>query len=295
MGNVLRAAHPVTAVTVTAIAGVLGWSVGLPIGALVLLIVAIGAGQLSVGWMNDWLDARDDITAERRDKPIAVGEVSVATVQQAAIISGLIAILTSALLGIAGGVFALLVTASGWAYDVRAKKSWASFVPSLIAFAALPGAATLSLTPAQWPAWWACAIGGLLGVGAHFATTLRRPDRDSLPGQGGLPQRLGSRWSATVATLSLVLAASLGVIGPALTRRYGEATAVLTGETYEPPLLGPAASLIGLAVTLAIAVVVLTMVRVRRRDRWPFRLLVVAALIQVVVLVTQGPLIPVPN
>lgn len=294
MGNVLRAAHPVSAVGVTATAGVLGWSVGLPIGALVLLIVAIGAGQLSVGWTNDWLDARDDITAQRRDKPIAAGEVGVATVQQAAITAGLIAILASSLLGIAGGVFALLVTASGWVYDVGAKKSWASFVPYLIGFAAIPGAATLSLTPAHWPAWWAAAMGGLLGVGVHFARTLRDPDRNRLPGQGGLPQRLGSRWSGTVATLSLVLAAALGVVGPALTARYREATAALAGETYQPPL-GAGASLIALAITLAIAVLVLTMVRARRRDRWAFGLLVVAALIQVAVLASQGSLIPVPN
>ena len=59
----------------------------------------MGATQLAVGWVNDWLDADRDRQAGRRDKPVAVGEVSRRTVG----VSGLLAALAIPLLGLPFG------------------------------------------------------------------------------------------------------------------------------------------------------------------------------------------------
>src|SRR6202789_4337288 len=72
----LRASHPEPTVMVTALAVAL--AIGTGRGGVGVLFVgaAVLAGQLSVGWHNDWLDAKRDSAAGRTDKPVAPGEIS---------------------------------------------------------------------------------------------------------------------------------------------------------------------------------------------------------------------------
>ena len=84
-----------------AVAGCVG---GFDATAQLLAVLAVGAavlaGQLSVGWHNDWLDAERDSAAARPDKPVATGAVSRRTVARCALIA-----LAAAVLKTVGGDF----------------------------------------------------------------------------------------------------------------------------------------------------------------------------------------------
>lgn len=95
----LAACHPGPTAVVTVLALALPLGVGAPVGQAVLTASAVLAGQLSVGWSNDWVDAERDATNSRTDKPIVTGAVTVALLRRAA----LLALAACVLLSLAAG------------------------------------------------------------------------------------------------------------------------------------------------------------------------------------------------
>jgi len=71
----LRASHFQPTLAVTAITTALAVAVGRGLGSI-WVALAVFAGQLSVGWSNDYLDRGRDATAGRTDKPIVSGRIS---------------------------------------------------------------------------------------------------------------------------------------------------------------------------------------------------------------------------
>src|SRR5688500_10198349 len=71
----LKAAHPEPGGAVTVALTLLAVGVGHRGWAIAGVAAAVGATQLSVGWVNDWLDAGRDAVAGRTDKPVATGAV----------------------------------------------------------------------------------------------------------------------------------------------------------------------------------------------------------------------------
>ena len=211
LGRVLalvRAAHagPTAAVTGFALAwGVLG--ADLSLGTLLVLVLAVLAGQLTIGWTNDWADARRDSVAGRLDKPVAAGEVSRRAVGMAALVAAAACVVASLLLGWAPGLVHLVAVGAGLAYDLALKSTLLSPVPYALAFGLLPGVATLSGALPAWPAPAASAAAALLGVAAHLANTVPDAEDDARTGVAGLPQRIGPRRSALLAVLVLTAAA----------------------------------------------------------------------------------------
>lgn len=218
----LRAAHAEPTLAVTTIAVVLAVAAGrgawgaVPVGAAVL------AGQLSIGWLNDAVDARRDVAAGRSDKPVAAGVLDVALVRRCAVGAGLACVPLSLLSGWAAGVVHLVAVASGWAYDLGIKSTAGSVLPYLVSFGLLPAFVVLSrpaLGPGAGaapgvPPWWLVVAGALLGGGAHFANVLPDLADDAATGVRGLPHRLGAAGS-TAATVLLLLSASLVLaLGP---------------------------------------------------------------------------------
>ena len=55
-------------------------SVGLPIVSVLLVAAAVLAGQLSVGWLNDYLDADRDRAVRRADKPVVTGALTIGAI-----------------------------------------------------------------------------------------------------------------------------------------------------------------------------------------------------------------------
>jgi protoheme IX farnesyltransferase len=210
----LKASHPepggavTLAMTLLAVgAGHRGWSVlGIAAG--------IGATQLSVGWVNDWLDADRDRIAGRADKPVASGVVSRRTVG----IAGLLASLAVPLLGLPfGAAAAICLTLIGifaLLYDWPLKSTPLSVLPYLVAFGLMPAFVVLALPGHPWPPAWLVAAGALLGGGAHFANVLPDLADDAATGVVGLPHRIGATGSQLAAG-GLLLAATLTlVLGP---------------------------------------------------------------------------------
>jgi 4-hydroxybenzoate polyprenyltransferase len=258
--------HPGPSVAVSIVTLGLGLAVGLDPLRLALLGLSMLAGQLSIGLSNDWLDADRDRAVGRLDKPISRGDISVGTVRAAAWITCAIAFALAAPLGWAAETALLLIVGTGWAYNLGLKKTAFSVVPYVLSFGALPAFATLSRPEPAATAPWSLAVGGLLGAAAHFANTLPDLDDDRATGVNGLPHRLGRR-ASSVLTYVLLLGASV-------TEVFGAG-----GFGFVP---GDA----GLAANILITIFGVPMAL--RATRLHFRLIILAALIDVVVLVFAG-------
>lgn len=263
--SLLGSSHPVPAAGVTVIVVLLGLAVGLDLGRLLLLGAVLALNQLSVGFSNDWLDADRDRAAGRRDKPVARGEISVGAVRAAALVAAVGALALSPLLGGWFAVVHAVALAGGWAYNVRLKHGMLSPLPYVVSFGLLPALATTALPHPAAPAWWAVAAGALLGVAAHVANVLPDLDDDAATGVRGLPHRLGPRVSTVLAGAALAGAAGALAVGLGLT------PLAIVG--------------LGLSIAASAAAVVLGL----RGSRWAFRLVIVAALVDVALLVVAGP------
>jgi len=112
------ACHPLPTVAVTAISAGLAALAGLGLERGLLLVTAILAGQLSIGWSNDSIDAARDLATQRSDKPVASGAVSPRTVGVAAVLALAVCVIASLALGWAAGLTSIVVAASGWAYNL---------------------------------------------------------------------------------------------------------------------------------------------------------------------------------
>jgi 4-hydroxybenzoate polyprenyltransferase len=204
-------------VAVTTFTALLAASAGHTLSRGLLVTSAVFAGQLSIGWSNDLIDASRDRAVGRGDKPIARGEVAEATVRLATITALAACLVLSFACGIAAGtVHLMLGVASGWAYNLWFKRTALSPLPYAVAFAILPAVVTLALPTPQWPPAWVMVTGGLLGVGAHFLNALPDLADDADTGVRGLPQRLGAPVVRIVAPVVLLAGSVVAAVGPGL-------------------------------------------------------------------------------
>jgi 4-hydroxybenzoate polyprenyltransferase len=263
MVALLRACHPQPAAVVTALVGVLALSAGRGWGTL-WVIAAIGAGQLGVGWSNDYLDRGVD--AGRPDKPIPAGQIRARQVGLAALVAFGAAVPLSLASGVASAVAHFVALGCAVAYNAGLKNLPVSAVPYAVAFGLVPAIVTLGLSPAHLPALWAWAAGALLGLGGHFAQVLPDIPADVARGSHGLPQLAGQRASAVVTALCL-----LGAVG-----------AVAFGSGRPGPLAAAA-----LAVTALAGAAIVTTAFLGRLGL-AFRITLALAAVAVVALVLSG-------
>lgn len=269
--GMIAASHPGPAVAVTVVTVILAVGVGVDPARIVLVGAAMLAGQLSIGWSNDWIDADRDSAVARPDKPIASGLVSRSAVRGAAIAAAVVAVPVSLLLGPLAALVNIIGIASGWSYNAWLKRTPASGVPYLITFGTLPLFVTLSLAEPRPAVWWAIVVGALLGFGAHFANVLPDLDDDARTGVRGLPHILGRRPSAVVAFVSLAIVSLIASVGIA---------------TSEPGLI--VVAVIGLVVGVAIAIAGTTLALTRPPTRLLFQLIIASAVVDVILLTTAG-------
>jgi 4-hydroxybenzoate polyprenyltransferase len=266
IGALLRASHPEPSALVTLIAVALAARTGRSVVGVIAVGAAVAAGQLSVGWHNDWLDVNRDRTAGRRDKPAATGEIATSSVRRAA----LIALAATVPLSLASGPRAagahLTAVILAWAYNARLKATAASFVPFAVSFALLVAFITLGATPSSWPPWWALGAAALLGCAAHLVNAAPDLADDLAAGVRGLPHRLGRSTSVRAALCLLVGASALVSFGPG---RPGWAAGAAL-----------AAVVAAVAVGLALGA--------KPGSRWLFRSVLLVAGIDVVELIVRG-------
>jgi protoheme IX farnesyltransferase len=199
------ACHPEPTVAVTVVSAALAAGAG---RNPALIAAAVLAGQLSVGWDNDAVDARRDVAAGRADKPVVSGHVTARTLRLASVSAFAVCVPLSLLTG-PYGVLHVVAVASAWSYNRPLKSTPLSVVPYLVSFALLVAFVVGELGP-----WWLLTAGALLGAGAHFANALPDLADDLATGVRGLPHRLGRAGSTAAASLLLLAASLCLALGP---------------------------------------------------------------------------------
>ncbi|MGW6566288.1 UbiA family prenyltransferase [Streptomyces sp. NPDC054975] len=267
----LRSCHPEPTLAVTVFVTALAAVSGRGAGGAVAVGAAVLAGQLSVGWCNDAVDADRDAVSGRRDKPLAAGALRPRTAALAAGAALLVCVPLSLLGGVAAALVHLAgVVVGGWAYNLVLKGTVFSPVPYAVGFASLPAFVTLGAPTHAWPAWWAVTTSALLGVGAHWVNALPDIADDLATGVRGLPQRLGPVACRWIALITMVAAVAVVTLGP-------------------PGAAGPAGWVCaGAAVCAAVAG---TVPRWPEVGRWPFRAALVVAGLAVAQLLARGSVI----
>ncbi|MFJ2300551.1 UbiA family prenyltransferase [Oerskovia paurometabola] len=268
------ASHAGPTVVVTVLAGFFAAGVGSGPGPTVLVTAAVLTGQLSVGWSNDWLDARRDVAVQRTDKPVVAGLVPTRQVHAAALVAAGLCVVLSLATGIVAGLVHLVAVASAWSYNAWLKSTVWSWAPYAVSFGLLPLFVVLA-GPGRAAAPWAMTATALLGVGAHVANTLPDLEDDRATGIRGLPHRLGRTRASVLAPTVLVAAVAVVVLGPP-----------------GPPSV---AAWVGGAVAVALAVSAGVVAVRRTASRLPFALSMAVAAVCAVLLVLAGPDVALPG
>ncbi|MEV0134957.1 UbiA family prenyltransferase [Dactylosporangium sp. NPDC050688] len=263
---IVRASHPEPAVAVTAVAALLSFGLGRSWPGVLAAAATVLASQLSIGWVNDALDASRDAAVGRTDKPVATGVISRRLVFTLGIAAAVAMVPLGFLSGAGAGLVALLALVSALLYDWPLKSTPVSVLPYAVSFACLP--AFVVIGAGLDPPLWLLAAGALLGAGAHFVNALPDLDDDVRTGVRGLPHLLGRS----------------GSLGAAAVLLLGATAALAFGPPGPPaPLFWP---------TLAVALVVLAFgVYAMRRNpssRVPFLSVIAVTLIDVVFLLVSG-------
>lgn len=266
------ATHPGPALVVTALSLALGLAAGLDVDRVVLLVVAVLAGQLSVGLSNDAIDLDRDRSVARTDKPLVRGEVGRPAAWAAASVTLALALVLSAPLGWQLVTVHAIALASAWSYNLGLKATPCSILPFIVSFGLFPSFATLSTTQPELAAPWAWVAGAALGAAVHLTNVLPDLDDDRRTGIRGLPHRLGARASVAVAAGGIVVAAIAVLVGGAA------ALGVAPGVAAWAFFVG----------VLALATAVVVRLKMRGPDRTGFRLVMAAALLLAVQLVATA-------
>lgn len=228
------ACHPGPTLVVSGLAAGLAWGIGSTPAMTALLTAAVLAGQLSVGWSNDWIDASRDSAVDRGSKPVVAGLVTARTLRAAAVGALVVCVPLSLAVGWLPGGAHLAAVASAWAYNARLKSTVVSWLPYAVSFGLLLQFVVLAQPGGSAGAWWATLAAALLGVGAHVANVLPDLEHDRLTGVRGLPHRLGYAGSTVAALTALLGAVAAVVLGPggrpdAIALVGGGVAAVLAG------------------------------------------------------------------
>jgi len=264
------ATHPGPSLVVTVLSLALGVAAGLEPWRIVVLVVAVFAGQIFVGLSNDAIDLFRDATVGRADKPLVRGDTRVRTAWIAALIALGVALILSAVLGWAMLIAHVIALVFAWSYNAGLKATPLSLVPFLVSFGIFPSLATLSAPVPQTAAVWASFAGAMLGAAVHLTNVLPDLEDDRRTGVRGLPHRIGPSASVVLAVAGIVVAA----------------IAVLVGSLIE----GAAPVVMALFAVAVIVIAGAVMIRMRRRgaDRTGFRLVMGAALVLALQLVVAS-------
>jgi len=206
----LRAAHFGPTVIVTTASFLLSLSQYSIIDSL-RVAIAIFAGQLVVGWSNDFIDAPLDIAAQRTKKPIVSKEINPEQLKRSIVFALVAAVLLSLFspLGLTGTLIHFLGILSATFYNLKLKSTIISPLPYIVSFGALPWA--IYLPAGNQPPLWLFIDFMLIAVAFHFFNVLKDFQWDINQGVLGLPQRLGRNVSLFI-SISLVVSAVLVLI-----------------------------------------------------------------------------------
>ena len=209
----LAAGHVVPSAAVTLLTAALGVAIGLDIGSLAVLTLALFSGQLLIGWSNDLIDLDRDRQVGRTEKPLVSGDLTLPTARAAVAVAAVVCVVASLACGLAAGTVHLVFGVGfALAYNLGLKSTVMSWLPYFVAFGSLPVIVTLTADPNDLPPLWMIAVSGLLGVGGHLLNVAPDLGDDNATGVRGLPHILGARRIPYVAAVLLVGATAIAVI-----------------------------------------------------------------------------------
>jgi 4-hydroxybenzoate polyprenyltransferase len=242
-----------------ALASVDGWPPG---GELALVLMAMLASQLAIGWSNDYLDRHAD-AVHQPAKPVPSGLVD-ARLMPPAIFSALtVSAVTGVLLGLVPLLLLTIGTACGFAYNFGFKGTRFSAAPFVLAFAVLPVFVWTAVDAYRGELLAIYGIGIALPVAVHVANVLPDLESDRAQGRRTAAVALG-RERAVAVTMACQLAP---LPLTALSLAWLE---------YEAAVLLPAA--LALAAVSAVAGLLYRRGRSRGDEVWAFRCVVLGAI-----------------
>jgi 4-hydroxybenzoate polyprenyltransferase len=212
--SLLLCCHPLPAAAMTVAMTIAAALTGRPALECGLVALTIGSGQLTVGWINDVVDADRDRAVGRQDKPIAAGWIDSRTVTFATGCMTLVVIPLSIANGTAAGIAHLAAVLSAWLYNLTFKQTVLSWLPYAVSFGLLPAFLSYGGLGAGMhgspPTIAMTVLAALLGIGIHFLNALPDLAEDSQTGVRHLPLRIAQRMGAS--RLLLVSAIYTGVV-----------------------------------------------------------------------------------
>jgi 4-hydroxybenzoate polyprenyltransferase len=173
---------------------------------LALFVAAVLCGQLSVGWLNDFVDASLDGSVARSDKPVVAGTLQRSALRVPIAIAMIFVVPLSLLAaGFIGGLAHILAVASAHVYNLYLSRTSWSWLPYAVSFGLLPLFVAQTASAELWPETAMIVLFSLVGVIAHLLNALPDIELDRNAGKGGLAVSLGRQ-------KSLLLAAGLSVV-----------------------------------------------------------------------------------
>jgi 4-hydroxybenzoate polyprenyltransferase len=269
----LAAAHPFPLTMVLVLTGLVGVASadGKPDGGrLTLVLAAMLASQLAIGWSNDYLDRESD-AVHQPSKPLAAGLLEAKLMPPAIVAALVVSAACGVVLGLTPLLYLVAGTACGLAYNFGLKDTRLSAAPFVLALAVLPPFVWSSLDVYRDEFLWLYALGTPLALGAHIANTLPDLEADAASDRRGLVVALGWRWSLTL--LGACLLAPLFVF-----------VGTLSSVTYETVVTGTESYLVVWVVMAYLVLCLLTAYRYitafdRDDEVWCFRLVALAGVL----------------
>jgi 4-hydroxybenzoate polyprenyltransferase len=222
--SLLLSCHPLPVLAMTIALTIAAALTGRSGPECVLVAATIVSGQLTVGWINDVVDADRDRQVGRLDKPVAMGWIEPGAVNFATTCAFLVCVPLSVANGTAAGIAHIAAVLSAWMYNFFFKSTVLSWLPYVVSFGLLPaflsygglgggmhgGPPTIAMT----------VLAGLLGIGIHFLNVLPDLVEDDETGQRHLPLRIALRIGAPRLlwiSLTYTVLVSAGIVVAGLT------------------------------------------------------------------------------
>ena len=159
---------------------------------LLYVAIASAAGQASIGWVNDYVDAKTDIELNRAQKPSVRYSLEPEDLR-IPIITALFVLLPFSFLaaGWIGGAAHILAVSSAQIYNLYLSRTIWSWLPYAVSFSLLTVFLTQSSSTSLWPSWQIVGIAACVGVSAHILNALPDLELDKRAQLGGLVVALG--------------------------------------------------------------------------------------------------------
>ena len=203
----LRASHFPQTLAMAVALGICAWVMGVRDQNLVVFVAAVLFGQFSVGWVNDFIDARLDRTVGRREKPIVAGTLETSSLKVPIAIALILVVPLSILAaGWIGGLAHIAAVGSAHIYNVYLSRTVWSWVPYAVSFSLLPFFVAQAGSRVLWPEVPMILLFALVGVIAHLLNALPDIAIDREGGKGGLVVSLGRQKSLLLFAVLFALA-----------------------------------------------------------------------------------------